>query len=154
MAAVEHTVLILFWRLIDRNERFLTYLLKGGDVLSMVVPVLHYLHRYREDNGQIGLVHICVYILLILSGKRNFAVRLNKHYEPEIRIPVAAFEGNHGDLLILVLHSLLVTRNPLLAPLYECIHTIIVNVSPYLKSVSLVGANKLVHLFETFSSPR
>lgn len=56
--------------------------------------------------------------------------------------------------MILVVHALLITKNPLLAPLYECLHTVVVNVSPYLKTVSLVGANKLVHLFETFSSPR
>eukprot|EP00038_Savillea_parva_P017428 m.20216 g.20216 ORF g.20216 m.20216 type:complete len:828 (+) comp3767_c0_seq1:52-2535(+) len=154
LPAVEHAVLIILWRMIDRNERFLSHVLKGGEVLALVVPVMYYMHKYRDDNGQIGLVHICVYILLILSGKRNFAVRLNKEYEPEFRIPVTTFEGTHGDLLILVIHALLITRNPLLAPLYECLHTIIVNVSPYLKSVSLVGANKLVHLFETFSSPR
>lgn len=53
-----------------------------------------------------------------------------------------------------MVHALLITKNPLLAPLYECLHTVVVNVSPYLKTVSLVGANKLVHLFETFSSPR
>lgn len=71
-------------------------------MLEIITPALYYIHEYRLNHGQIGLVHICVYILLILSGRRNFSVRLNKEYEPTIRIPVPTFEGNYGDLVLLV----------------------------------------------------
>uniref|UniRef100_A0A4W5MS88 HID1 domain containing n=1 Tax=Hucho hucho TaxID=62062 RepID=A0A4W5MS88_9TELE len=39
-----------------------------------------------------------------------------------------------------------------LQPLFDCLLTIVVNVSPYLKSLSMVTANKLLHLLEAFST--
>ena len=49
-----------------------------------------------------GLQQIGIYILLLLSGERNFSVRLNKAYEPKFAVNVPAFSGNYGDLIILV----------------------------------------------------
>lgn len=151
---VHHAVMILLWRLCDTNEIFLQRLLQNASILDLITPVLYYVHHYRLDYGQIGLVHIGIYIILILSGRRNFAVRLNKEYTPAIKIPVFSFEGNYGDLLMLVIHALMTGQNSHLQSLYECFLTIVVNTTPYLKKTSLVAANKLVHLFEVFSSPR
>lgn len=41
-----------------------------------------------------------------------------------------------------------------LASLYHCFLTIICNVSPYAKSLSIVASVKLLNLFELFTSPR
>jgi len=41
-----------------------------------------------------------------------------------------------------------------LSSLYHCFLTIIANVSPYCKTLSLVSSVKLVNLFELFCSPR
>lgn len=124
-------------------------------VLSIKVsPVLFHIFDARMDPSQVGMLHIGVYILLLLSGQRNFAVRLNKVYDPQFTIPVTHFEGNFGDLILLVVHGLMTGTNARMAPLYNCLLTILVNISPYLKQVSLVAANKLVHLFEVFSSPK
>jgi hypothetical protein len=52
---------------------------------------------------QVGLVHICTFILLKLSGERNFCVQLNKPFEttlPCYEFPL--FTGTHSDLLVLV----------------------------------------------------
>ena len=38
-------------------------------------------------------------------------------------------------------------------PLFDCLLTIIVNVSPYVKSLSMVASTKLLHLLEAFSTP-
>lgn len=152
--AVHHSLIIMLWRLCDDNEDFIQRLLAQGTVLELLTPVLYHIHEHRLDFGQIGLVHIGVYVVLILSGRRNFAVRLNKEYVPKYKIPIPSFEGNHGDLLMLVIHALMTGPNANLQALYECLLTIVVNTSPYLKKTSLVAANKLVHLFEVFSSPR
>lgn len=75
--------------------------------------------------------------------------------------------GTHADLLIIVFHKLITTGNYRLQSLFDCLLTIIVNgikiikfsaikivlVSPYLKSLSMLAANKLVHLVEAFSTP-
>ena len=90
----------------------------------------------------------------MLSGERNFAVRLNKKYEAKLRMDIPPFSGNYGDLLVLVgipphlslplvflkkilmepcglclqvIHALLVGTNARLAPLYDCLLTIVVN---------------------------
>ncbi|KTG37548.1 hypothetical protein cypCar_00036324, partial [Cyprinus carpio] len=93
-------LLVLLWKLCDLNKKFLFYVLKSSDVLDILVPILFYLSDCCANQSCVGLVHIGVFILLLLSGERNFGV-----------------------------------------------------LSPYLKSLSMVAANKLLHLLEVFSSP-
>jgi len=90
---------------------------------------------------------------VLLSGERNFGVRLNKPFTSRGLIDVPPFTGTHADLLIIVFHKLITTGNYRLQSLFDCLLTIIVNVSPYLKSLSMVTANKLMHLVEAFSTP-
>ena len=52
--------------------------------------------------AKIGLMHIGVFILLLLSGERNFGVRLNKPYSTRIPMDIPVFTGTHADLLIIV----------------------------------------------------
>ena len=40
-----------------------------------------------------------------------------------------------------------------LQPLFDCLLTILCNVSPYIKSMSMIAACKLLHLLEAFSTP-
>lgn len=47
-------------------------------------------------------MHIAVFILLLLSGERNFGVRLNKPYTLRVPMDVPVFTGTHADLLIVV----------------------------------------------------
>lgn len=53
-------------------------------------------------SAKIGLMHIGVFILLLLSGERNFGVRLNKPYSTRIPMDIPVFTGTHADLLIIV----------------------------------------------------
>lgn len=66
-------------------------------------------------------------------------------------IPV--FTGTHADLLITVFHKIIATGHQRLQPLFDCLLTILVNVSPYLKTLSMVASVKLLHLLEAFSTP-
>lgn len=52
--------------------------------------------------ARVGLIHMGVFIVLLLSGERNFGVRLNKPYTPRAAIDVQPFTGTHADLLIIV----------------------------------------------------
>lgn len=61
--------------------------------------------------------------------------------------------GSHLDLLILTVHKLLVAGADRLGTLYHCFLTVLCNVSPYAKSLSLVASVKLLNLFELFTSP-
>uniref|UniRef100_A0A8D0GYL5 HID1 domain containing n=1 Tax=Sphenodon punctatus TaxID=8508 RepID=A0A8D0GYL5_SPHPU len=145
-------LLVLFWKLCDFNKKFLFFVLKSSDVLDILVPILFFLNDARADQSRVGLMHIGVFILLLLSGERNFGVRLNKPYSVRVPMDIPVFTGTHADLLIVVFHKIITSGHQRLQPLFDCLLTIIVNVSPYLKSLSMVAANKLLHLLEAFST--
>ncbi|XP_078019859.1 protein HID1b [Epinephelus lanceolatus] len=146
-------LLILFWKFCDFNKKFLFFVLKSSDVLDMLVPILFSLNDARADQSRVGLMHIGVFILLLLSGERNFGVRLNKPYTLRVPMDIPVFTGTHADLLIVIFHKIITSGHQRLQPLFDCLLTIIVNISPYLKSLSMVAANKLLHLLEAFSTP-
>ncbi|KAM3592709.1 uncharacterized protein V6R79_023888 [Siganus canaliculatus] len=146
-------LLILFWKFCDINKKFLFFVLKSSDVLDMLVPILFHLNDSRADQSRVGLMHIGVFILLLLSGERNFGVRLNKPYTLRVPMDIPVFSGTHADLLIVIFHKIITSGHQRLQPLFDCLLTIIVNISPYLKSLSMVAANKLLHLLEAFSTP-
>ncbi|XP_008293610.1 protein HID1-like isoform X2 [Stegastes partitus] len=146
-------LLILFWKFCDFNKKFLFFVLKSSDVLDVLVPILFYLNDARADQSRVGLMHIGVFILLLLSGERNFGVRLNKPFTLRVPMDIPVFTGTHADLLVVIFHKIITSGHQRLQPLFDCLLTIIVNISPYLKSLSMVAANKLLHLLEAFSTP-
>ncbi|CAG2158346.1 unnamed protein product [Oppiella nova] len=145
-------LLVLFWKVCDYNKKFMFYVLKSSDVLDVLVPILYHLNDSRADQSRVGLIHIGVFILLLLSGERNFGVRLNKPYSASVPMDLPIFSGSHADLLIIVFHKIITTGHQRLQPLFDCLLTIIVNVSPYLKTLSMVSSTKLLHLLEAFST--
>lgn len=151
--AFHQELLVFFWKCCEYNKKFMYYVLKSSDVLEILVPILYYLNEARNDQSRVGLIHMGVFILLLLSGERNFGVRLNKPYALRVPMDIPVFTGTHADLLLIVFHKLITTGNQRLQSLFDCLLTIVVNVSPYLKSLSMVAANKLVHLLEAFSTP-
>ncbi|XP_013793429.1 protein HID1-like, partial [Limulus polyphemus] len=95
-------LLVFFWKMCDHNKKFMFYVLKSSEVLEVLVPILYHLNDARADQSRVGLVHIGVFILLLLSGERNFGVRLNKPYTASVPMDIPVFTGTHADLLIIV----------------------------------------------------
>lgn len=147
-------LLVLFWKFLEENPLFMTHILNRCNINDIIVPICFLMYKCRRDPQHIGLVHICTFILLKLSGERSFGVSLNKAYNKKLPTDLPLFHGCHTDLLTITLHKLVVNGAYKLVPLYSCFLTIISNVSPYWKSMSLVAAVKLVNLFELFSSPK
>lgn len=146
-------LLVFFWKFCDYNKKFLFYVLKSSEVLEVLGPILFHLNDARADQSRVGLLHIGVFILLLLSGERNFGVRLNKPYTAAVPMDIPVFTGSHADLMIIVFHKIITTGHQRLQPLFDCLLTILVNVSPYIKSLSMVASNKLLHLLEAFCTP-
>ena len=48
--------------------QFLSYVLRAGDINELVVPMLYFMYEGRKDPSKIGLIHICTFVLLLLSG--------------------------------------------------------------------------------------
>uniref|UniRef100_A0A0N5BZ59 Protein HID1 n=1 Tax=Strongyloides papillosus TaxID=174720 RepID=A0A0N5BZ59_STREA len=146
-------LLVLLWKCCEYNQKFMYYVLKTSDILEILVPILYYINDARTDPAKVSFIHMGIFLILLLSGERNFGVRLNKPYVSKLWMDLPSFNGTHADLLIIVFHKLITAGNHRLQGLFDCLLTIIVNVSPYLKSLSMVAANKLLHLTEAFTTP-
>ncbi|XP_049615799.1 protein HID1b isoform X3 [Syngnathus scovelli] len=120
-------LLILLWKLCHFNKKFLFFVLKSSDVLDVLVPILFFLNEARADPAGADLVHMGVLILLLLSGERNFGVRLNKPFTLRIPLDVPVFSGTHADLLLVIFHRMMTCGNQRLQPLFHCLLTVIVN---------------------------
>lgn len=147
-------LLVLLWKMLEENPLFCPHILLRCNVNEILVPICYLMYKSRRDPAQIGLVHICTFILLKFSGERSFGVSLNKPFTKKLPTDLPLFRGCHADLLTIVLHKLVVNGAYKLVPLYSCFLTILANISPYWKSMTLVAAVKLVNLFELFSSPK
>lgn len=147
-------LLVLLWKMLEENPLFMNHVLTKCNVNELVTPLCYLMYKARRDPEKIGLVHICTFILLKLSGERSFGVALNKPFKTKLPTDLPLFSGGHNDLLSITLHKLIVNGAYKLVPLYSCFLTIICNISPYWKSMSLVAAVKLVNLFELFASPK
>eukprot|EP00943_MAST-04B_sp_MAST-4B-sp1_P000331 g331.t1 len=148
-------LLVLFWKLADGNSKFLLFCIQQVDVNEIVLPCLYFMWTGRNRPSMAGLVHLCTFILLLLSGERNFGVSLNKPYSGILPLnEITKFTGTCADLLIIVCHKLVVNGHRTLDSLYNCFLTIISNISPYIKSMCLPTCLKLLNLFEIFSGKR
>merc|ERR1711871_671634 len=122
--------------------------------MGIMVPICYFLLESRKDPARLGLMYLCTFTLLKISGERNFGVALNKAYFLRLPVDVPLFSGTHADLLIITLHKLIVAGIDRLSALYNCFLTIICNISPYCKTLSTVSSVKLVNLFQLFTSTR
>ena len=147
-------LLILLWKTLEENPLFLDFILTRCDVCELVVPICYLMYVSRKEDAQVGLIHICTFILLKLSGERSFGVSLNRPFRTKLPCDLPLFSGSHADLVSITLHKIIVNGSYRLVPLYSCFLTIVCNFSPYWRSMSLVASVKLVNLFELFSSPK
>lgn len=152
--SIEQELLVLLWKCLEEIPKFMPYILRHCDITELLVPICYFMLEGRKDPAKVGLMYLCTFTLLKLSGERNFGVTLNKPYQLRLPVDVPLFSGNHTDLLIIVLHKLIVSGLEKLSALYNCFLTIICNVSPYCKCLSTVASVKLVNLFQLFTSPR
>ncbi|OQS05042.1 hypothetical protein THRCLA_02784 [Thraustotheca clavata] len=147
-------LLVLLWKMLDENKKFLLYTLKRADMNKLVVPLLFLMYEGRKEPSKVGMIHICTFILLLLSGERDFAVNLNKPFDLKLPLDLPPFNGNHADLLIVCLHKVIVNGFEKLNSVYNCFLTIISNISPYIKKLNMVSSVRLLRLFKLFSQPR
>jgi hypothetical protein len=150
---VEQELLVLLWKCLEEVPKFMPYILRHCDVTELLQPICYYMLQGRKDPSKVGLMYLCTFTLLKLSGERNFGVALNKPHHLTIPVDVPLFSGSHADLLFICLHKMIVNGTEKLGALYNCFLTIICNVSPYCKSLNGTSSSKLVNLFSLFTSP-
>ncbi|EGC32662.1 hypothetical protein DICPUDRAFT_92564 [Dictyostelium purpureum] len=146
-------LLITFWRFISHNHDFLKSIVNYETSPEFIVPILQYMDEGRKSQTTHGIVQIGTFILLVLSGERDFSISLNKPFNSKVYIDIVQPQV-YSDFVIMVLYRLLVDTPDRLESIYECVLTILTNLSPYMKNLSMVTCVKLMKLFEYLSGPR
>jgi hypothetical protein len=120
--------IILLWKLLDLHPAFTPFILRNFDVAQLVVPLLFFINEGRKDSAKAGLIHICTFVILLLSGQRNFSIALNAPFNVKLPTDLPAFSGNVGDLVVIVLSRLVLEHTVQMLPLFDCFFTIIGNI--------------------------
>jgi len=162
-------LLILMWKFADENPHFVPHILNPApskpehacDILMLVTPLLYFVHESRADESQMGLTYTAVFLLLKLSGDREFSVALNRAVPAGNLAHVPFFwllglpnitGGTYADALVVVAHELVMSSPTHLDALLKVLLTLLANISPYLTRLSLFAAVKLLKLFDLFAS--
>jgi hypothetical protein len=161
VVACYQDMLMLLWRGFEENKKLLTYVIKSASSPQLFNHVLYFMYSGRKDLTQLGIVQLSTFILLLLSGERDYCVSLNKGLtttQPRVgilaEIPQLISTASHADVLVLTIIRLLTDSHPSLGPIHECLLTILANISPFVKSLSMPTCQNLMRLFEYFSRPK
>lgn len=147
-------VLLLLWLILGEAPIFRTFVCKELNITELLIPLLFIIQLHCKQVTKFPIVQLASFTILLLSGNREFGVALNHPYKISTPLDVPVFEGNFADLLILFFNKVMVSDKGIIRGLYDCMLTIIANISPYTKSLSMLSSVKLLNLFEAFASPR
>ncbi|KAJ3119325.1 hypothetical protein HK098_005592 [Nowakowskiella sp. JEL0407] len=151
-------VLMFFWKMIEVNEKFHHYALDSDKILTVLVSIIYFAFESRNDSSSVGLARMCCFMLHNLSQERAFGVQLNTVFDPSAHaiitknLPIFT-SGTYADFLFLAIHSFITTTSSRFSPLaalHESFLITLANVSPYVKGLTVVTANKLLGMWGVF----
>eukprot|EP01105_Mastigella_eilhardi_P012477 TRINITY_DN2854_c0_g1_i1.p1 TRINITY_DN2854_c0_g1~~TRINITY_DN2854_c0_g1_i1.p1 ORF type:complete len:796 (-),score=253.70 TRINITY_DN2854_c0_g1_i1:83-2470(-) len=153
---------MLLWLALYVNGAFRTHVLHSEDVTGLVMPIAFFIDQSVVDYQYHGMAQLGLMILLLLSEDRQFGVELNKPFphpkflglylqEPAI---TADFFVNFFLKHLLKVDNTTRKREVKRGPLLDSFLTLLANVAPYVKSMTMQSANGLVTLFDLVSMPR
>ncbi|PHJ20770.1 high-temperature-induced dauer-formation [Cystoisospora suis] len=104
--------------------------------------------------SRVGLLHMCSFILLVLSSERDFSVSLNDPFHGTAPRDLPVFQGTYADLLCLSIHRVIIDA---IGPrgssdsLVDMLLTVLCNISAYIKSFCLESCTRLLGLMDRLS---
>ncbi|KAK0673985.1 high-temperature-induced dauer-formation protein-domain-containing protein [Cercophora samala] len=150
-------IIMLFWEVTQCNKRFRSFLIDTGRAYDFVILILFYALEYKNDASKQGVVRMCAFLLQTLSVERNFGTNLNKSFDAQDTLPpairIVGFRGTYADFLIQSIYALITTSQGKLTAIYPALLAIINNIAPYLDGLSAPTCSKIMHLFNSMSSP-
>ena len=150
-------LLLLLWHMLEGNAGFRSHV--AGHAHALTVIVCQQLMSGRHEPSRLGMLHVCTFLLLLLSGERAFSVGLNRPIEtdgpaPPAELTLAPGLSTHADLLASSVHRLLCDSDgAAAAALADMGLTILCNISPYVKAFRNDSCLHLLTLFDRFSKP-
>eukprot|EP00762_Andalucia_godoyi_P002398 ANDGO_02673.mRNA.1 Protein HID1 len=150
-------LLTAFFRMLIVNSAFLVFVVNRPTVCQQVViPLLFFIEEYLPTRPRFRIVECCMYILLVLSSVRQFGIALNEPYDQKAPLYPPNSLGEKptfADLLTVMFFGVMLQGPDWVGSLYECVLTIMANVSPYMKSLNASASSRLVQMCEIFSKP-
>eukprot|EP01124_Arcella_intermedia_P005735 TRINITY_DN13387_c0_g2_i1.p1 TRINITY_DN13387_c0_g2~~TRINITY_DN13387_c0_g2_i1.p1 ORF type:complete len:796 (+),score=170.98 TRINITY_DN13387_c0_g2_i1:160-2388(+) len=154
LTSARQEMLIFLWHNLMISKNFLEWGIKHNKLMDITYPIIYYLHEGRKDQPQLGMVHLGIFILFYLSGYREFAVALNTPFNKVPRFTSQNHYVTFSDFLISSLILIICDSHERIHPLRECCLTILANITPYTKTLSLITANNLLKLFTLITKPK
>ncbi len=107
--------------------------------------------QHKKDPLKSNMMYICVFILLTLSGSRDFALSLNEPCSVKLKWDIPDYQQtSFGNVLIQLIHWSIQVGPRILAPLYKSLASIISNISPYVKDLTKESAECILQLVKRF----
>ena len=149
-----HELLVLLWKLLDGNNSVMDHLLRPRYLNRLLVPILHLMRFERHDHSQAGMIHVCTFLLLRMSSERSFGFALNVPLAKQLRPDMTMrTDDTFGSLLVIAVTSVIVDGNADLDTLYGSLVTILANVSPFCRQLSVLASTQLFDVLQYFAAP-
>ena len=150
-------ILGLACKLLDCNGPLRRYAAQDAAPQELLLPVLFTMWKGKESKSPHeyeATMYISIWILTTLSAEREFAIKLNTPVTEMPNLPLPVFSGTYVDLIVVVFQQLIQSGVEWIRKSSSSLICIIYNISPYTKSLSMVGASKLLNLCEIMSTER
>ncbi|KAI6006026.1 high-temperature-induced dauer-formation protein-domain-containing protein [Pisolithus albus] len=145
--------IILFWKMIELNKKFRSYVLDSDKVVDVLAYLFSYGLEIKDKPQQHGLCRSISYIVQTLSAEPAFGKKL--HLPVKIQLPTKwSTPGTAADFMITSIYSMMSTTSGAMTSLYPALILALSNVAPYLKNLSVVSSNRLIQLFTSFANAR
>ncbi|KAF9036701.1 high-temperature-induced dauer-formation protein-domain-containing protein [Panaeolus papilionaceus] len=144
--------IILFWKLIELNKKFRTFVLESEQSMDFLAYLLFYCVDIKDKPQQHGLCRAISYIVQTLSAEPSFGSSL----EHPLHIQLTSKWGpvsNGSEFMIQAIYSIVATTGGSLTSLYPALVIALANAAPYFKHIGISASARLLQLFNSFSNP-
>ncbi|KAN0141309.1 High-temperature-induced dauer-formation domain containing protein [Lactarius tabidus] len=145
--------IILFWKMIELNKKFRSYLLEQDKSMDVLVYLLCYFLEVKDKPEQHGLCRALSYIIQTLSAEHAFGLRLTFPVK-SAHIPAKwNVGGAAADFMINAVYLIIATTSGSLSAMYPALVIALSNSAPYFKSLNVNSATRLLQLLGSFATP-
>ncbi|KAF5370556.1 hypothetical protein D9758_001832 [Tetrapyrgos nigripes] len=144
--------IIFFWKMIELNKKFRSYLLESDKSMELVAYLLCYNLEIKDKPQQHGVCRALSYIIQTLSAEPAFGLKLTGPVKAQLPAKWHT-TGTMADFLINAIYSVVATTSGALTLLYPALIIALSNVAPYFKNLSVTSSTRLVQLLTSFSNP-
>ncbi|KAJ7632398.1 high-temperature-induced dauer-formation protein-domain-containing protein [Roridomyces roridus] len=144
--------ILFFWKIVELNKKFRTFLLESDKCMDLVSYLLCYALEIKDRPQQHGLCRTISYIVQTLSAEANFGAKLTKPVKAQLPAKWNS-PGTAADFMINAVYAIVATTSGALTSLYPALIIVLSNLAPYFKNLTVTASTRLVQLFTSFSNP-